>query len=256
MDVLLIGFFLSPTELGYYTVAVTLSRFFWLIPSSIQTITYPITASYWIEEKYRLLNNVLDKSIKYSTIMLLPIGLFIGLLSKDLIILVFKETFSPAVITLQILLLGTIIRGSVSTPVGATFSGIGRPDMGFKITLLYALINIGLDIILIPRIGINGAAFGASTSFIIIAVISLYLMNRMINFKFDFIWYGKIVMVTLFSVMIFVLLLPYGYSYVLAIIIIFIFIFILYKYFLEKSDKKYFKSLIESTINRIVNRYF
>ena len=46
-DIVMIGYFLTATDVGYYAVAVGLSRFFWLIPQAVQAITYPATSEYW-----------------------------------------------------------------------------------------------------------------------------------------------------------------------------------------------------------------
>ena len=45
-DILLIGYFLTATDVGYYAVAVSLSRFFWIIPESIHRITCTITSTF------------------------------------------------------------------------------------------------------------------------------------------------------------------------------------------------------------------
>ena len=46
-DTLLIAYFLTATDVGYYAVAVSLSRFFWRIPKSIQMVAYPAISEYW-----------------------------------------------------------------------------------------------------------------------------------------------------------------------------------------------------------------
>ena len=45
-DTLMIGYFLTEEAVGVYSVAVILSQFLWLIPDSIQKITYPIISEY------------------------------------------------------------------------------------------------------------------------------------------------------------------------------------------------------------------
>ena len=74
-DTILIGYFLTDTDVGYYTVAVSLSRFFWIIPQTIQTITYPATSDYSANNNHSALQTMTDKSMKYTACILLPIGL-------------------------------------------------------------------------------------------------------------------------------------------------------------------------------------
>jgi len=77
-DTILIGYFLTDTDVGYYTVAVSLSRFFWIIHQAIQTITYPATSEYWANNNHSALQTMTDKSMKYTACVLLPIGLAVG----------------------------------------------------------------------------------------------------------------------------------------------------------------------------------
>ncbi len=46
-DILLIGYFVTSEDVGYYGVAISVSAFFILVPEAIQKITYPATSEYW-----------------------------------------------------------------------------------------------------------------------------------------------------------------------------------------------------------------
>jgi len=46
-DAVFLGYFLTAADVGYYSAATGLSKFFWVFPQAIQTITYPATSEYW-----------------------------------------------------------------------------------------------------------------------------------------------------------------------------------------------------------------
>jgi O-antigen/teichoic acid export membrane protein len=203
-DIILIGYFLTATEVGYYAVAIGLSRFFWLIPDAIQRITYPTTSEYWANNNYGVLNTMIDKSMKYTACVLLPTGLGVGFFAKDIVTLIFGDSFVYAVLPLQILIIGTVIFGLVKA-IGSSLAGIGRVDVNLKITAFGAMVNIILNFLLIPLYGIVGAAIATITSFIIIALSIIYLTITIMHIKIDVKWYARTSMITVLIMPLFIL---------------------------------------------------
>ena len=94
-DIMFIGYFLMAADVGYYGIAAALSRFFLLIPASIQRITYPATSEYWAKKDSGALNKMVDKSIKYAACTLLPIGLIVGFFAKGVVTIIYGIFFLP-----------------------------------------------------------------------------------------------------------------------------------------------------------------
>ena len=250
LDIILIGFFLISTDIGHYAVAVGLSRFFWLIPLSVQRITYPATSSYWSENNHSALSNMLNKSMKYCTIILVLIGLGVGFFAKDIITTLFKEDFIYAVLPLQILLVGTVIRGSIAQPIGGSLSGIGRPGLTLKIVAIIATINATLDIILIPQIGIVGAAIATTISLSAGAFIGLFLVVKFVHIKFDVKWYLGIIGVALMAIVLFKFGMVFVNQFLLGGVILIGYSILIFRFFLTEEDKDMFKSLTYPLIHR------
>ena len=243
-DIILIGYFLTATDVGYYAVAIGLSRFFWLVPDAIQRITYPATSEYWANTNHGALNKMVDKSMKYTACILLPIGLGVGFFAKEIIMFIFGEGFIYAVLPLQILIIGTAIFGIVKA-IGSSLAGIGRVDINFKVATFGAMVNIILNLLLIPLYGIVGAAIATITSFVIIALSIIYLTITIMHIKIDVKWYARTSMITVLVAALFLLtthhyvtfLLLGGYCVVLG-------------YLINKEEGKTLKSLVFSVFHR------
>jgi stage V sporulation protein B len=192
LDILFIGFFLISADVGVYSIAVYASRFFWIIPQSIQQITFPATSSYWSENNHAALNTMLDKSMKYCMITLILIALGITFFIADVITFVFRSDFTQAILPLQILLVGTVIRGGIIQPIGGSLTAIGKPHLLIRVALITIALNVLLDIILIPGLGIVGAAIAASLSLIGGTVVNMALAVKHLSAPFDSGWYTKI----------------------------------------------------------------
>ena len=243
LDIILIGFFLLSTDVGFYTVAIGLSRFFWLIPMSVQRITYPATSSYWSENNHVALNKMIDKTMKYCTVILVLIGLGVGFFARDIITTIFKENFVYAVLPLQILLIGTVVRGSIAQPIGGSLAGIGRPDLALKISALMMAINATLDIILIPQIGIIGAAIATTISLAGGAFINLVLVVKHLSIKVDIRWYLRILVVAIIAIILFRFGNVFVNPYLLGGAILIGYSILIFRFFLTEEDKDMFKSL-------------
>ena len=244
-DIVLIGYFLTATDVGYYAVAVGLSKFFWIIPQSIQTIVYPSVSKYWAKNNHSALQTMIDKSMKYTACVLLPIGLGVGFFARDIITMIFGEGFGYAVLPLLILITGTVIFGIVKA-IGGSMTGAGRPDIGLKIVGISATTNIGLNVLLIPYLGIAGAAIATAISLAIATLLGLYFNIKILRVRIDFEWFAKLSGITMLSILTFMWL---GFTniYLVGTIILCIFMLTIATFFLTKEDRVYFMELVRGT---------
>jgi stage V sporulation protein B len=142
--------------------------------------------------------------MKYTACVVLPTGLGVGFFAKDIVTLIFGDSFVYAVLPLQILIIGTVIFGLVKA-IGSSLAGIGRVDVNLKITAFGAMVNIILNFLLIPLYGIVGAAIATITSFIIIALSIIYLTITIMHIKIDVKWYARTSMITVLIMPLFIL---------------------------------------------------
>jgi len=178
VDQLMIKNFLGSKELGIYSIAVVLAELVLLVPGSITSAL-----------KGKLYNTEEDKkqrittlTIKYTFYFSLLIAL-IGFVMNPLIILIYGTEFAAAKIPFVVLLLGTIFAalGKVCYP---HFLIDGRPKIHLFITILTLVINVILNLILIPVLKINGAAIASTISYFVYG--SVYILILVKKEKFSF----------------------------------------------------------------------
>lgn len=247
-DIILVGYFLAATEVGYYSIAISLSMFLTLIPMAMQRITYPATSEYWSKNNHQALQIMIDKSMKYSACILLPLGLGVGFFSREIITTIFGGEFIYAALPLCILLIARVIRGGTIVPIGGSFSGVGRPDIALKLGAISAGTNIGLNILLIPRFGIVGAAIATTASLLLGTIIFLALMPRILNLRFDFKWYAWTMGLACMAVILFLVGFNLVSHYAAGGVILCAYTASLFTFFLTKEDKSTLRSLAYSLI--------
>lgn len=166
LDIYLVNFFLGATDVGIYSVSVTMAEVIWHLPSAVAIVLFPKTASSSVEENTRLTPIVSRITVLVAVVS----ALVIMFLSKPLIHVMFGKRFLASVLPLCLLLPGTVAL-SLSKVLASDIVGRGKPEIGTYISGSTLIITVVLDILMIPRYGVAGAALASSVSYIAIAVL-------------------------------------------------------------------------------------
>ena len=186
---------------------------------------------------------MIDKSMKYTACALFPIGLGIGFFANEVLTLIYGEAFIPAVLPLQILVVGTVVYGVVRT-IGGSATAMGRPDLGLKIVGISATTNIVLNVLLIPIYGISGAATATTVSLLVSSLLGTVVTIKFLNVKIDLKWHGKLSGMAFLTILVFIYF-EHVNVYLVGIALLCINLFLIFGNLLSKEDKRYFLKLIQ-----------
>lgn len=157
VDTFMIGVFMDSANVGVYNVALKVSLFINLPLTAINAILAKNIAS--LHHKGNA--DGLRKYVKRSTAMILalayPIGLLVILLRGPLLNM-FGDGFEGGTEVLLILALGALINVSAGS-VGLILQMTGGEKSYRNILLATLLLSVILNVLLIPKFGIMGAAF-------------------------------------------------------------------------------------------------
>lgn len=181
LDMLLVNFFLSVAFVGYYTIAVSFAEALWYFPSAVGTVIFARTSGVSTEEANRFTPRVFRNTLFLTT--LAAVALFF--LSKSFVLLLFGSAFLPAIQPLKILLPGVVALGSTKVLTNEIV-GRGRPIINTIAAGVSLIINILLNILLIPAMGISGAALASTISYSVTSIIVFIVFIRIShNTTFD-----------------------------------------------------------------------
>lgn len=176
IDSLMIGYFMNATEVGYYAVAIIFIQGITLIPDAIQRVTTPLIATYYGKRDVESIRNLIKETMIETVFITAFIDLVMIIFGKTLIRIIFTDEFIPAYIPLVILLIGYSIYAPYIA-VGTCLASIGRVQIIFKIGAICAGLNTILNIILISKFGLVGAACATSISLLFTTLINIYFVN-------------------------------------------------------------------------------
>lgn len=194
IDRILLGRYTDEATVGIYGIASTLSGLVPLIPSAIQLVTGPTIANYWGRGELPNIQDLVNRTMKYTAMLIVPISLAGIFLSRDLITIIFGGEYASGTFSLQILLAGFIF-GGIFTSVGTALSMTRWVHMGFIIGMVQVLMNIGLGVVLVPRYGMSGAATATMISAAFGTLLNVYFVQRFIKIAIDWRWFARFVFV-------------------------------------------------------------
>ena len=155
-DTVLMSFLLTDADVGWYNVPWTLINMILLIAQSIAIAMYPSMVRSHTDNP-KSLPQVVWQSIKYLLIVCLPITVGGTVLADRIIIALYEKSYTNSIPVLQIILwaLPSLFLLELLGRLASTLH-LERPAA--KINVINAGITVVLNLILVPTLGILGAA--------------------------------------------------------------------------------------------------
>ncbi len=175
MDQVLMAAFLAPVNLGIYVVAVSSATVLQMLPQSVQMVLSPsIAQRESSEERIDILKRVFRYYWMISLLACLGLApiIYLG------VPVVFGAGFKDATLPAEILLLGIFFVGAKEVLSNGA-QALGDPMLGSKAQLIGFFVTVVLLCVLLPTMGIIGAAITTTAGYMVqFAVVVLGLSRN------------------------------------------------------------------------------
>ena len=170
-DIFMLKYYVDYYQIGLYSVGAGIAECIWLLPDAFKEVLFSRTSrSNAINE----VNFAIRVNLFVSVILI--IGIFI--LGKSVIIIYGGEKYIEALTVTRIILLGvpSMALFKITNPL---YLANGKQKLYCAILTVSAVTNIIMNLILIPILGINGAAIASVSAFTIcgMAFVFYYAKN-------------------------------------------------------------------------------
>ena len=177
LDQMMLGAMLSPAASGAYNIAVRVANLTDIPTNAMAVIVFPQSAKRMAEEGKSAIKYLYERSVGITLALLLPAILFLYVFADWTISLIAGERFDDSIPLLKITLLYSVL-----VPFGRQFGNIldsiGKTKTTFLVVLLNTVINLGLNYLLIKKIGIMGAAYATMISSFIGFIIAQIILKK------------------------------------------------------------------------------
>ncbi len=181
MDDLLIGYFLGPVALGYYSVSYRLLRMMnRMLAGTINRVALP-TFSKLQKERDRL-RHFFYNAVQLTSFIAFPAFIGIGAVAPEFVRGFFGEQWTQSIPVMQVLVLIGLLQ-SISLYNGTVMVAMGKPSWQLGIKVLNTMANV-IVFTLVVRWGIVAVAFAFVIRGYILAPLSLFIVYKLINIRF------------------------------------------------------------------------
>lgn len=176
VDTVLLSFLKSSADVGIYSASYRLLEVFLFIPAVFTMAVFPIFSQFFVSAKDSL-KFTYQKSFKYLTILSLPVAVGITLLAEPIILLIYKSSFLPSVLVLQILI-WTIPITFLNYIFGSILPAMDRQGTLLKITFISMVFNIALNLYAIPIYSYVGAAVVTVLTEAMVIILCFFVLSK------------------------------------------------------------------------------
>ena len=208
-DRYVIGYFLGVASVGIYSAAYNIGSIVGIFMSAIGTNLFPTISNLYENNKMKELKMHLTYSLKFYLLFAIPSFFGLTILSKSLLVTLTTSDFLSAYLISPIVALGVILF-NCSFIFSDVLTLLKRTKIIGLTYSIVALLNLTVSIILVPLIGIIGAAISTLLTFLIYAIAVKILSFKELPFEIDFKFISKSVIASIPMALVVWKLDPYG----------------------------------------------
>lgn len=155
VDTIMISLMRNDAEVGWYNAGYKLIEGAAFIPSILSNSLFPSVSK--LHNKKDAVLGLYERAMKYVLLIAIPLAIIGFVIADQVILFVFGQTYVQAIIVLKILIWSVLFAFSLHIG-GAVLAGLGKQKISLMIASFALLINVVLNLILIPQKGYMGAA--------------------------------------------------------------------------------------------------
>ncbi len=193
-DSVLLGYLSLEVNVGLYSIpAKVMTALQSLIPGVFVAAIYPSMSNYYYHARERL-NSLFEKSFIYMFLISLPMAVGLATLARDIILHIWPR-YEAAITSFAVMSL-TLPFIFLAYPTGNLLNASDRQKITTTNRIIITIINIVLNFLLIPRLGVLGAALAFLITNLVLVVLDLIFIPRIVQFS------GKRFYFTLFKIIV------------------------------------------------------
>ncbi|WP_342677058.1 flippase [Methanofollis sp. UBA420] len=183
-DTVLVGYFMSSADVGIYRIAFQFTAAATFTTTALHTTLYPKISRWHADGALDRVTLSLSRAVTYSLLLAVPVAVGGWILGDRLLYFFYGAGFAEGAAVLGILLLVQVVNVFMYLQT-MCLNAIDRPRESFYATGTAAVVNIVLDLALIPLFGIEGAAIATLVTMLVNAGIARYYLSKQIPVKLE-----------------------------------------------------------------------
>ncbi len=185
-DRYLIAIFLGVTFVGYYNPGYALGGIILMFMTPVDFVLVAVVAKYYDEQRIDVVRDIFKYAIKFFLILAIPAFFGLSILSKPILtILSTPEIANQGYLLTPFIAFSMVLTGVGGVATGKSLYLAKKTHISMVNWFMVASVNFGLNMLLIPRMGIIGAAIATMAAFLAGFVFGTYFAVKYFDFDID-----------------------------------------------------------------------
>lgn len=185
LDNVMLGFMKTDEDVGYYSAAVKIKNLTVSVVTSASTVLLPRASFYVDNGKMEEFHKIIKKTMNCILLMSIPMAVYFILYANEGIMLLSGDAFEGAIIPMQIIMPTLIFMGITNVIGIQTMIPLGLEKHVLYSEIAGAVVDLIINIILIPKMASAGAAIGTLAAEIVVFVYQYIVINDMAKKMFE-----------------------------------------------------------------------
>lgn len=194
LDTVMLGFMATDYDVGYYNAAVKIKGILVSAVTSLSTVLLP-RASYYVEHhEFKKFKEISAKAIDFVILLASPLTLYFILFAKEGIYFLSGSAYAGSILPMQIIM-PTVLFIGISNILGIQILvPLGQERVVLFSTIAGAIVDLIINILLIPKYTSSGAAFGTLVAEFVVDLWQFIALRKKVSSTFKSIHYGCIIL--------------------------------------------------------------
>ena len=192
MDVVMLGFLSSDTQVGYYGAATRMKALAVSFVTALGGVLMPRVSNYLAEGKDQEFRELVKKNFSFVLLVSVPMMVFLAGAADQVIFLLSGTDFAGAVLPMQVISV-TIVMIALTNVMGMQILvPSGREKLTTVSTIWGACVNLVVNLLMIPKFGAMGAVIGTVLAELTVLAVQTFFLRKELPLFFDGIEGGKL----------------------------------------------------------------
>lgn len=192
LDTVMLGFMKSDTDVGYYNAAVKIKNILISVVTSLGAVLLP-RASYYVE------NGMMDdfiritkKALSFVFLIASPLMIYFVFYAKEGIFFLSGSAYAGSILPMQVIMPTLLFVGITNILGIQMLVPMGKEKIVLCSEIAGAIVDVIINIILIPRFASAGAAIGTLVAEFIVLAVQYNALKDVVSVTLKQIHYGRI----------------------------------------------------------------
>lgn len=242
-DRYVIGILLGTASVGYYSPGYSLGSLINIFLGPLVFLLPSVLSKYYDEDNVYEVQKILSYSLKYLMAISIPAAFGISFLSKPILtILSTPEIAAKGYLITPFVALSTLLFG-VYAIISQVIALKKKTIISGRIWIIAATVNLVLNFVIIPYLGIIGAAITTLFAFLVSLILVVYYSTKFLKFDMNLMFMLKSILASTLMSFIIVVYAPESLFEITLIIFVCVPVYFVALFFLRGFEKQEFKLL-------------